>query len=97
MDDAALVEAIKWLQEHIVSLDVAADCEARIQAAYLPEMAEWENLLATKDARPDALTRMVRNSLDAGTNERRFRKEAAHLRTILATITPPLPTRERTA
>jgi len=96
MDDAALVEAIEWLQEHIVSLDVAADCEARIQAAYLPEMAEWENLRTTKDARPDALTRMVRNSLDARANEWRLRKEVAHLRTILAAFTPPLPT-ERTA
>ncbi len=83
---AALSEAQEWLNEHLVGLDVAADCEARIQASYAPEMAEFEALIGTRDTRPNDFLRKVRNCVEASTNERRFRTEAAHLRTLFAAI-----------
>lgn len=76
-----LEKLVERLRLKAVGLEVAADCEARIEAAYAPELARWD--AGEKD---EKLTAMVRNLLDARANARRFIQEAADLRGILTAI-----------
>jgi hypothetical protein len=82
-DDAALAVAIKHLSEYADGLEIAADCERRIEAAYAPELALWE--ANGRSSQGDAnLNRMMRNMLDARSNATRITKDASALRTLLA-------------
>ena len=85
MSGDSLREALQWADEHCGGLDVAADCEARVQTAYEPEMERWA-ARSSNDPQDNLLMRMVRNNLEARSNEKRYRKEAAHIRALVAAI-----------
>jgi len=79
------MSAIERVEARILSMEVAADAERRIFAAYAPEWAEWESRNSDPAFKSsDKLVMQIRNALDARNNAERFEKEAADLRELLA-------------
>lgn len=85
-----LEKAVEWAKQHVAGLEVAADCEARIQKSYEPEFIVWDAVpwpqmkpYDLDNAANIKLNAMVRNSLDARAAEGRFRKEMGFIQLLI--------------
>lgn len=98
-DIAAIAGAIDHLKRYVLGLNVAADCERRIQAAYADVDQEWERRqelwkalsLEEKAAFPEApeLNAKMRNMLEARSNARRIQKDADAIQTLIDHLENP--------
>jgi hypothetical protein len=84
---SSVPNAVRHLEEYADGLEVAADCERRIFAAYKPEWDRWEQRNTDPEWKSsDNLNRMMRNALEARSNAARIGKDAAAIRTVLAVV-----------